>query len=58
MSANCFASTGAGFTGKARAITRFGSAPITERYFTVDGKIKLRHSANEVLKQAGAGKKF
>lgn len=33
-------------------------SPITERYFTVDGKIKSRHSANEVLKQAGVGKKF
>ncbi|MGB8737471.1 MAG: type II toxin-antitoxin system HicA family toxin [Rhodomicrobium sp.] len=33
-------------------------SPISERYFTVDGKIKSRHTANEVLKQAGLGKKF
>ena len=33
-------------------------SPITERYSTVDGKIKSRHTANEVLKQAGIGKKF
>jgi hypothetical protein len=33
-------------------------SPITECYFTVDGKIKSRHTANEVLKQAGIGKKF
>jgi hypothetical protein len=33
-------------------------SPITQRYFTVDGKIKSRHTANEVLKQAGIGKKF
>ncbi|MGA9268883.1 MAG: type II toxin-antitoxin system HicA family toxin [Rhodomicrobium sp.] len=33
-------------------------SPISKRYFTVDGKIKSRHTANEVLKQAGIGKKF
>ena len=32
--------------------------PINERYFTVDGKIKSRHTANETLKQAGLQKKF
>ncbi|HJZ43720.1 MAG TPA: type II toxin-antitoxin system HicA family toxin [Hyphomicrobiaceae bacterium] len=33
-------------------------SPITKRYFTVDGKIKSRHTANETLKQAGINKKF
>jgi predicted RNA binding protein YcfA (HicA-like mRNA interferase family) len=33
-------------------------SPISKRFFTVDGKIKSRHTANEVLKQAGIGKKF
>jgi hypothetical protein len=33
-------------------------SPISGRYFTVDGKIKSRHTANEVLKQAGIGKKY
>jgi hypothetical protein len=33
-------------------------SPITNRKFTVDGKIKSRHTANAVLKQAGIGKKF
>jgi len=33
-------------------------SPITKRYFTVDGKIKSRHTANETLKQAGIEKKF
>jgi hypothetical protein len=33
----------------------FGTA---NRKFTVDGKIKSRHTANAVLKQAGIGKKF
>ena len=33
-------------------------SPITKRYVTVDSRIKSRHTANEVLKQAGIGKKF
>lgn len=33
-------------------------SPISNRNITVDSKIKSRHTANEVLKQAGIGKKF
>lgn len=33
-------------------------SPITKINFTVDGKIKSRHTANGVLKQAGLAKKF
>lgn len=33
-------------------------SPITNRRFTVDGKIKSRHTANETLKQAGLPKAF
>ena len=33
-------------------------SPISEIKFTVDGKIKSRHTANETLKQAGLPKKF
>ena len=33
-------------------------SPITGRHFVVDGKIKSRHTANEILKQAGIGKRF
>jgi HicA toxin of bacterial toxin-antitoxin, len=33
-------------------------SPITKRHITVDTHIKSRHTANEVLKQAGIGKKF
>jgi hypothetical protein len=33
-------------------------SPLSRRNFTVDGKIKSRHTANEVLKQAGIGKTF
>ena len=28
-------------------------SPINEKYFTVDGKIKSRHTANAIMKQAG-----
>ena len=33
-------------------------SPITQRRFPVDSKIKSRHTANGVLKQAGVPKKF
>ncbi|AFV75136.1 YcfA-like protein [Thermus oshimai JL-2] len=33
-------------------------SPITGRRFVVDSKIKSRHTANAVLKQAGLPKKF
>lgn len=33
-------------------------SPISQRLFVVDKKIKSRHTANEVLKQAGLEKAF
>ena len=33
-------------------------SPITDRHVTVDGKIKSRHTANEVLKQSGIDYRF
>lgn len=33
-------------------------SPVSARYFTVDSKIKSRHTANAVLKQAGLQKQF
>lgn len=33
-------------------------SPIATRHITVDSKIKSRHTANEVLKQAGIGRSF
>jgi len=33
-------------------------SPITKRNVTVDSKILSRHTANEVLKQAGLAKQF
>ena len=33
-------------------------SPITKRYFTVDGKIKSRHTANAIMKQSGITHRF
>jgi predicted RNA binding protein YcfA (HicA-like mRNA interferase family) len=33
-------------------------SPVTDRRFPVDANIKSRHTANEVLKQAGIAKRF
>ncbi|MCL2562855.1 MAG: type II toxin-antitoxin system HicA family toxin [Oscillospiraceae bacterium] len=33
-------------------------SPITKRHVTVDGKIKSRHTANAILKQAGIDFRF
>jgi len=33
-------------------------SPVSGKYFPVDSKIKSRHTANAILKQAGLEKKF
>jgi predicted RNA binding protein YcfA (HicA-like mRNA interferase family) len=33
-------------------------SPITKRHITVDGKIRSRHTANAIMKQAGIEHKF
>ena len=33
-------------------------SPITKRHFTIDGKIKSRHTANAIMKQSGIKYKF
>ena len=33
-------------------------SPINGRYFTVDGKIKSRHTANAIMKQSGIDHHF
>jgi hypothetical protein len=33
-------------------------SPVTQLHFVVDGRIKSRHTANAVLKQAGLPKNF
>ena len=40
------------------ATMRFGTAPISNRSFPIDGNIKSRHTANAVLTQAGLEKAF
>ena len=34
------------------------SSPITKKYFPVDSKIKSRHTANAIMKQAGIAFRF
>ena len=43
---------------QAKGDHQFWYSPISKRSFLVDQKIKSRHSANEVLKQAGLPKAF
>ena len=33
-------------------------SPISGKYFTVDGKIKSRHTANAIMKQSGISHRF
>lgn len=33
-------------------------SPVSKKYFPLDSKIKSRHTANAILKQAGLEKKF
>ena len=33
-------------------------SPITGRHFTVDGKIKSRHTENAIMKQSGLDRRF
>jgi HicA toxin of bacterial toxin-antitoxin, len=46
------------FVRKGKGDHEIWYSPISNRNFTVDSEIKSRHTANEVLKQAGIGKKF
>ena len=46
------------FKRQAKGDHEFWFSPITNRSFSVDDKIVSRHSANEVLKQAGLEKRF
>jgi HicA toxin of bacterial toxin-antitoxin, len=43
---------------KGRGDHEIWSSPAADRPFTVDSKIKSRHTANAVLKQAGLSKAF
>lgn len=49
---------GCAFVRQGRGDHEIWFSPINGRRFTVDGKIKSRHTANETLKQAGLPKQF
>jgi hypothetical protein len=50
--------TGCAFERQGKGDHEIWHSPITNRRFTLDAKIKSRHTANGVLKQAGLPKKF
>jgi hypothetical protein len=49
---------GCNFARQGRGDHEIWYSPITNIHFVVDQKIKSRHTANAVLKQAGLPKKF
>ncbi len=49
---------GCEFVRQGRGDHEIWQSPISQHRFVVDGKIKSRHTANEVLKQAGLPKQF
>ena len=49
---------GCAFERKGKGDHEIWFSPISGKRFTVDNKIKSRHTANGVLKQAGLGKRF
>jgi hypothetical protein len=49
---------GCNFVREGKGDHEIWRSPITEVHFVVDSKLKSRHTANAVLKQAGLPKKF
>jgi predicted RNA binding protein YcfA (HicA-like mRNA interferase family) len=49
---------GCAFVRQGKGDHEIWHSPITNRNITVDGKIKSRHTANAILKQAGIEHKF
>ena len=49
---------GCSFVRYGKGDHEIGYTPILDRYFTVDGRIKKRSSANETLKGAGIKEKL
>lgn len=49
---------GCSFKRTGRGDHEIWQSPINGRSFTVDGKIKSRHTANKTLKDAGLPKRF
>lgn len=55
---NLLVQAGCSFHREGKGDHEIWYSPLTDRYITDDGKIKSRHTANAILKQAGVGKKF
>ncbi len=53
-----FSDAGCEFVRHGKGDHQIWRSPISNRRFTVDSKIKSRHTVNEVLKQAGLPKQF
>ena len=49
---------GCDFIRKGKGDHEIWSSPITNHYFPVDSKIKSRHTANAIMKQAGISYRF
>jgi len=49
---------GCSFVRQAKGDHEYWYSPLSEKHFPVDSHIKSRHTANEVLKQAGLKKEF
>ena len=52
------ASHGCTFVRNGKGDHEIWFSPITDRHLTVDGKIKSRHTANAIMKQAGISHRF
>ena len=55
---NLLHNNGCYFTRRGKGDHDIWYSPITNKPITVDGKIKSRHTANEILKRAGIEHKF
>jgi hypothetical protein len=55
---NILALNGCTFTRHGKGDYDIWFSPITNRYFTVDKKIKSRHTANAIMKQSGVNHHF
>ena len=55
---NVLSDNGGHFVRRGKGDHDIWYSPITNKYVTVDGKIKSRHTANAIMKQAGIKHKF
>ena len=55
---NILSLNGCSFVRRGKGDHDIWYSPITKRHFTVDGKIKSRHTANAIMKQSGITHRF